>query len=237
MSDKPKGPCEVCGRAPGERKPRCIRCAERGRDKMLPSCLPGRYLIVDAASKSGWARVEGTRLAVPKLLDVGECSVWSIEPDGVCRVAALDCEALVIEVPAPAATMGVGGPSTLLGMGKAIGIWQRAWRLACRAQRARSVTLEVMTVSWRPVVLGHHSGKDEWKAAALRHARTVHPLSADLITGEEIPDALCLAEYALCSLDLADVVGVRRLAKLGWVEPRGCWVEGRFISTGTPGKE
>lgn len=223
--------CNVCGRKPGSRVPRCIRCAERGRDRMLPACLPGRYLVVDAASKSGWAQVTGTRSPVPHVDDLGQCSIWSPDPDEVCRRAVVDlCLAMVIEVPSPA-SLGVGGPTTILGIGKAVGIWQRAWELACRAGGRKGkgiVCVEVMTVSWRPVILGQHHGSDAWKAAALKHARATWPELEDRIVGEEIPDALCLAEYALCSLTLADAVGAKRLAELGWKEPRGAWVNGLF---------
>lgn len=186
---------------------------------MLPSVLPGRYLAVDPGRASGWCLVErGEPLTLHAF---GEADAWTEEVENVVRHArASNAEALVLELPGLGPSLP---PATVLGLGAALGTWERAWRLARGADR--SVIVHIPAMTWRSTILGGgQRPTEEWKADARKHLRAV---GLD-VEGNEAPDAVCLAEHALCSLDVADAVGVRRLRQLGWTEPRGCWVDGRF---------
>lgn len=197
---------------------------------MLPSLLPGRYLVVDPGRASGWCLVErggpsfiGSQFAEVRLYAHGEADSWTEEVENVVRHARTsNAEALVLELPGLGPSLP---PATVLGLGAALGAWERAWRLSRGAER--SVIVHIPAMTWRSTVLGGgQRPTEEWKAAARAHLRAI---GLD-IEGNEAPDAVCLAEHALCSLDVADAVGVRRLKQLGWAEPRGCWVDGRFIA-------
>ncbi len=212
--------CEVCGRGPGERRPRCLRCAEKPTDARLPSPLPGRYLVVDPGAKSGWAIVEmAPLLSHFDAMAFGECSVWSREPEVVvARARAVGCEALGVEYTAVGPTPAVTG-----GLGEARGVWKWLWRQ--HSGDTRAVICEVYPATWRSTIIGGGSRPTEdWKRDAKAHVRRTLNQEA----GPEAAEAICLGEHALSSLDVADAVGVRRLAQLGWTEPRGFWKGGRF---------
>jgi hypothetical protein len=219
MTKKPEPPCDTCGRKPGERKPRCLRCAEKPRDALLPEPLPGRYLVVDPGSKCGWAIAPADHFDA----DHGQGSVWTTEPSQVVdRARSLGCEALVMEAPGLGPSMP---PAATFGLGRSAGVWEWLWRTSGEALGRRSVVVQVPAMTWRSTILGGpQRPTEEWKAAAQAHCRRVHNIEA----GTEEADAICLAEHALHSLEVADAVGVRRLKQLGWVEPTGFWKDGRF---------
>lgn len=222
---KPENPCEVCHRKPGERKPRCLRCAEKPRDRLLPEPLPGVYLVVDPGKRAGYAIVHATRTAGIIPLEVGEIDTWTTAIEGVIRRARVEgCDALIMESPGLGPSLP---PSTVYGLGHAAGAWLWHWRTSPTPEE-RSVVVEIPGMTWRSTVIGGpQRSTEEWKHDAQKFCKEHWPEYAPF--GPESADALCLAEHALSSLDVADAVGVRRLKQLGWVEPRGSWVEGRFV--------
>lgn len=223
MKEESMTDCEVCGRSHGERRPKCIRCADTPRGRLLPEPLPGRYLVVDPGKRAGWCIVE-RGLEPLTIRESGEVNTWSHGPEEAILRARLDsCEALVIEA------SGVGmTPVVAHGLGEASGVWKWLWRttIPTSFKDGRSVICEVAPATWRSTIIGGgQRDTASWKADAAKHVRAAF---GGMEAGPEEADALCLAEHVLYSLDLADAVGVRRLGKLGWAEPRGCWVEGRW---------
>ena len=160
--------------------------------------------------------------------DCGEADLWSMDAGAVVDMAReARCEALVYELPNLGAGAGHMPPATLLGFGKPVGVWEWLWRTS-RVKEDRSVILAIPAMTWRSTVIGGgQRDSAAWKVDARSHCMRTYP-ERDFGRQAELPDALCLAEHAICSLDLADAVGVRRLARLGWTEPRGCWIGGRF---------
>lgn len=192
---------------------------------MLPRPLPALLLAVDPGRRSGWAIVRGTlggQLAVD-VVRAGECGVWTSGPEETVRIArGYGCEAMIIETPGLGGTMT---PIVTMGLGEARGAWLWLWRQSA-GERERSVVVDVPAVTWRAAILGGGArSTEEWKAAARGHCDRV--LGGGL-GGDEAPDAACLGEYALHSLDVADALGPRRLGQLGWSEPRGAWVDGTW---------
>ena len=226
--------CEVCGRGKGERRPKCLRCpGTTPREKMLPEPLPGRFLVVDPGSKSGWAIMErnGGEWAGPNTgpnaLEHGEGSVWSSLPMDVCAAARrYGCDALIIED----AAVGMD-PIVAAGLGASRGVWKWHWRNSIKADSDRAVIVEFYPSTWRATIIGGgHRDTAAWKRDAIAH---VHR-TLDLDVGPEAAEAICLGEHAMHSLDTADALGVRRMTKLGWVEPKGCWVGGTFVPAEVP---
>lgn len=234
-------PCVGCGRMPGphvkgqpKRPPKCPRCpGVPVVARMLLRPLPVTVLAWDVGAKLGWAIMRGEGLHT-RLLGYGECAAYSFEPDVVSRAAVNeDALAAVFEEPNLGGTWGSRPfpPRAIFGMGKPGGVVERAWRLASR-NASRDAWIAATT--WKAGILeGGARTRDEWKDDAGAYVRHHYGPSApggrELSLGAEAPDAICLAEYALHSLELVDLVGQRALEAAGWEAPPGRWLEGRFM--------
>lgn len=183
--------------------------------------IPVSILAIDPGARSGWARFTWVQDAECWLVDAGSCDVWGLEPTNISRS---EVDAIVIESP------GKGGTGRFLGMavglGQAIGIWRREWRLA---EGPKSRELDVVQVSWRAGILGGKRETAEWKEAAIEHVQAIagwhaSPWALTLCNpmDGEIAESLCMGWWALHSPLLADLLGPRALAKLGWDDRAMC---------------
>lgn len=194
---------------------------------MYESPIPARILAVDPGARSGWAWFEPPSAARKKWeVRTGSTDVWSQGPDFIASFGAQDA-VLVIEAP------GINSRGAFLRMvlalGGAIGIWKRSWRLAHGSKE-----LDVVQVSWRAGLLGGSSAartSKEWKAASIEYVQGMRdwhesPIDLKIDDGSdldgEMADAVGLGWWALHSPALADALGARSLAALGWDDRAAC---------------
>lgn len=231
---KPLGPCGVCGREPGSHEVRCPRC-EGGAalERMYESPIPARILAVDPGARSGWALITAAGTGRARAW-AGSGSPWT-EPREVLHLATGflgTLDAVVIERP------GMGGTGHFMKMVVGLAETAGAWRYAALDWCPTAVHLPVMQTSWRSGLLGGATGsrtRDNWKRASIEHAVLLSsetgavdllykasPASASIEHDAEAADALGLGWWALHSTALADALGARRLAALGWDDKAAC---------------
>jgi hypothetical protein len=165
--------CAACGRTKGARKvPRCPRCPGQpiAATLAVEPLMGIRLLVVDPSSRACGAVI--TSPTIPNRLEMAV----TVDPfsDGPEAIAQVAIEAS-IEDGAPAWLVmehpGSGGggagswmrPDVLLALGRAMGIFEHAWRSNGGA-RARVLTVE--QVAWSAGMIPGARNRDARKAAA-----------------------------------------------------------------------
>lgn len=202
-------------------------------ERMYETPIPVSIIAIDPGAQSGVSRFtppapdgDGKWSVVAY-----SCDVWGESPTAV--MLSTHAEAIVIESP------GKGGTGRFMGMavglGQAIGIWRREWRLA---GGSKSRELDAVQVSWRAGILGGKRETAEWKEAAIEHVEAIRDwemspwhLSLGSTMDGEIAESLCMGWWALHSPMLADALGVRYLKKIGW-DDRAMCLEAKAMRVG-----
>lgn len=153
-------------------------------------------LAIDTARKSGWAiTVRG------KLVEFGECDVYSGEPMRVAALAlkyaadaGLEC-VLVCEKPFKFTARSMGNAGSGTGMGAAFGAWMGAW---CAAGGVKSRWRKVLPAVWRSRVLGKGWGSAKREVVQVEEQRVaqalVYPMPAEV--GAESAPAILIGQWA-----------------------------------------
>jgi hypothetical protein len=168
---------------------------------------------------------------------VGSCAVMGNGPtgaifDAVSILGAVDHgdrpAAFVIEHP------GAGGwmksTNVALGLGGAMGIWRREWRLT--GNGSKSSELDVVQSTWRAAILGRAgSGRttEQWKAASIEHLTAMESAEGSPVKFDphppvdgEMGDAFGLAWFAVHSPLLVDMLPKGIIEAASWNDVFAC---------------